>query len=316
MSKIKELFTERFRPHTLDNLIVVPRIREELDKGLIQNLLLHGSAGCGKTSTLFILAQNHTYKYVNASSERGIDTIRDSISKFCASISLEGGREKLKCVILDEIDGATEEFFKAFRPVIEKYAKITRFIASCNYMEKIPDPIKSRFNLISFEPINKEEENFLISEYEKRIALILNAIKVKYTTEVLHKFVRNDFPDLRALLNKVQSFYLRDVRELTNQNFNINYNYQDLYALCLQKSDKPYENYKFIVSEFGNRIDDALIALSEIPEYIKSVMPEKESKIPMIIIAIAEYQYQKQFSINPLITLLAAIYKIQTIINS
>ncbi len=315
MSKINDLFTERFRPRELENLIAPPRVKQELNKGLVQNLLLYGSAGTGKTSTLFILAQNHTFKYVNASSERGIDTIRESISRFCSSISLEGGKEKLKCVILDEVDGATEDFFKALRAVIERYSATTRFIASCNFIEKIPDAIKSRMHLISYDPVNKEEEDYLVEEYKTRVRTILNAAKIKATPEVLDKFVRNDFPDMRSLMNKTQSFYLRNIDELNPNNFNINYDYKDLFDLCLKKPEKPHENYKFVVSEYGSRVDDSLMALSEIPNYIKSVVPEKESKIPMIIITIAEYQYQKQFTINPLITLLAAIFKIQSIIH-
>lgn len=99
---VKQLFSEKFRPKNLKQLIVPPRIRDELNKGLIQNLLLYGQSGNGKTSSLFILAKDHPFLYINASSERGIDVIREKISKFCSTISLEDGRETLKCVILDE----------------------------------------------------------------------------------------------------------------------------------------------------------------------------------------------------------------------
>ena len=94
-SAIKELFTEKFRPKNLGQLIAPPRIKNELSKGLIQNMLLYGSAGTGKTSTGFILSKPHTTLYINASSERGIDVIREKIGRFCSTISLEGGKEKL-----------------------------------------------------------------------------------------------------------------------------------------------------------------------------------------------------------------------------
>ena len=87
MTIVKQLFTEKFRPKNLEQLIAPPGIKEELNKGLIQNLLLYGYAGTGKTSTLFILAEDHPSLYINASSERGIDTIREKISKFCSTIS-------------------------------------------------------------------------------------------------------------------------------------------------------------------------------------------------------------------------------------
>jgi len=314
---IKQLFTEKFRPKDLKTLIIPPRIRNELSRGLVQNLLLYGSAGTGKTSALFILSKPYTYLYINASQERGIDTLREKISKFCATISLEGGKEKLKCIILDEIDGATPEFFNAFKASMERYSNVARFIASCNYIQKVPDAIQSRFNCISFDPINSDEEKYILDEYKKRISLILNATKITYTPEILEKFVRNDFPDMRALLNKLQSFYLQGIKELNAKNFNINFDFKDLYELCFNKPDKAYQNYEFIVSEYSSRIDDALNALGEdLIEYIKTNVSDKIDKIPMIIIAVAEHQAQRTQVIDPLITLLSCVYKIQIILNS
>lgn len=317
MGAIQELFTEKFRPKSLNQLIVPPRIKDQLNKGLIQNLLLHGSAGTGKTSTLFILAEGHPTLYINASSERGIDTIREKISSFCSTISLDGGRENLKCVILDELDGATEEFYKALRAVMERYSQTARFIASCNYLQKIPEPIReSRFHSISYDPVNKEEEDYLTKEYAKRVAAILQAAKIEFTNEVLLKFIKNDFPDLRALMNKVQSLYLRGIKTLDEENFNTNFDFKDLFDLCLNTSSKAYDNYKFIVNQYGSRIDDSLSALgTDFPEYLKNVAPAKEDKLPMVLIAVAEYQYQKPFVIDPLITLLACVFKIQQLLK-
>jgi len=311
---ITDLFTEKFRPKNLNQLITFDRIKKDLSGGLTQNILLSGSPGIGKTSTLFILAKDYTSLYINASSERGIETIREKISKFCSTISLEGGKEKFKCVILDECDSATPDFYNALRATMERYASTARFIASCNYIQKIPEPIQSRFHIISFDPLNKEEELFLVEEYKKRIKLILDAIKIKYTEETLHKFIINDFPDLRSLTNKLQSFYNSKLQELDPKNFNINYDFKDLFDICLVKPD-PVNNYKFIVSEYSSRIDDALLSLGkDFPEYLKN-NSNKIDKLPLIIIAVAEYQYQKSFVIDPIISLLAAIFKIQSILN-
>lgn len=315
MSIVRELFTEKFRPKTLNQLIAPQRIKTELSQGVIQNILLYGSAGTGKTSSLFILAENHPRLYINASSERGIDTIREKISKFCSTISLEGGNENLKVVILDEIDGATEEFYKALRAVMERYASTSRFIASCNHIQKVPDAIQSRFHMISFDPINNEEEKFLIEEYKKRIIIILEAIKITYTEEILTKFVMNDFPDMRTLMQKLQSFYYRKIKELDPKDFNINFDFKDLFDLCLLKPN-PVDNYKFIINQYGTRIDEALVVLGrDFPEYLKNNSPKKIDKLPLIIIAVAEYQYQKEFVIDPLITLLACVFKIQQILQ-
>ena len=318
MTIVKDLFTEKFRPKTLSDLIAVPRIKNEFDKGLTQNLLLHGTAGTGKTSALFILRQPHTHMYINASSEGRIDTIREDISKFCSTMSLmDTGKESLKCVVLDELDGASDEFFKALRAVMEKFSKSARFIASCNYISKIPEPVQSRFNCVSFDPINNEEELYVMAEYQKRIHKILGAAKIEFDTETLVKFVKNDFPDMRSLLNKVQSFYNQGITKLDPKFFNINYNYEDLFKLCLEgNTEKPYENYKLVVSEYSSRVDEALGVLgSDFPEYVKNHHPDKLAKLPMVVIALAEYQFQKAFAIDPMITLLAAIFKIQTILS-
>jgi len=316
MSVVNELFTEKFRPKDLGQLIAPDRIKNELNKGLVQNLLLYGSAGTGKTSTLRILAKPHTFLYINASEERGIDVLREKIGRFCSSISLEGGKEKLKCVILDEIDGATPEFFNAFKASMEKYSNVSRFIASCNFIQKVPIAIQSRFNCISFDPINNDEENYIIGEYKTRVGKILTAAKVEHTDEILEKFIRNDFPDMRSLMNKIQSYYLQGVTELNAKNFNINYDYVDLFNLCMQGPEKPYENYKLIVSEYSSRIDDALNALgSDFIEYLKNNAPNKMDKLPLIIIATAEHQAQRTLVIDPLITLLSCVFKIQTILK-
>jgi DNA polymerase III delta prime subunit len=315
MSVVRELFTEKFRPKNLSQLIAPQRIKTELSQGLTQNILLHGTAGTGKTSSLFILAENHPHLYINASSERGIDIIREKISKFCSTMSLEGGSESLKCVILDEVDGATDEFYKALRAVMERYASTSRFIASCNHIQKVPDAIQSRFHMISFDPINNEEENFLIEEYKKRVAKILDAIKVTYTDDILTKFIVNDFPDMRTLVQKIQSFYYRKIPALDPKDFNINFDFKELFDLCLLKPD-PINNYKFVVNQYSSRVDEALVVLGrDFPEYLKNNAYPKIDKLPLIIIAIAEYQYQKEFVIDPIITLLACVFKIQQILQ-
>lgn len=315
MSIVNQLFTERFRPKNINQLIATPRIKEELSKGAEDNLLLYGTPGNGKTSTLFILAENHPKLYINASSEGIINTVRETIPKFCSTISLEGGSEKIKCVILDEIDGASDEFFKALRSVMERYASTSRFIASCNYINKVPEAIQSRFYSISYDPIDNEEEQYLINSYKERVSKILEAIKVSYTEETLDKFVRNDFPDMRTIVQKIQSFYRRKISELDPKNFNINFDFKELFDLCLSKSD-PVNNYKFIVNEYGTKVDETIYVLGrDFIEYIKTNVPEKIEKIPLIVITVAEYQYQKEFVVDPLISLLACIFKLQQVLK-
>jgi len=119
-------------------------------------------------------------------------------------------------------------------------------------------------------------------------------------------------------MNKLQSFYLQGITELNSKNFNINFDFEDLYKLCLTNNkDKAYENYKFIVGEYASRIDEAVAAINvDFIEYIKQYAPEKLNKVPLIIIAAAEHQQQLNFVIDKMITLLSLVYKIQMIINN
>ena len=200
----QKLFTELFRPQTLDQAIILPRIKEELCKGLTTNLLIFGSAGSGKTTLTRILSKGYTVLEINASLENGIDTIRDKVVGFASQSSLWDGEEKLKVIVLEECDGLSFEAWKALRATIERYHNTVRFIANCNYIEKIPEPIQSRFTLIAIDPVNKEEEDYLFNGYLERIKYILDHFKIVYTDDEVYSFVKSNFPDMRSLINKIQ----------------------------------------------------------------------------------------------------------------
>ena len=156
----QKLFTEMLRPQTLDQAIIVPRIRELLQHGLTQSLLIYGNPGSGKSTLTRILSKGYTVLEINASLENGIDTIRDKVIAFASQSSLFSGEEKLKVIVLEECDGLSLEAWKALRATIEKYHKTVRFIANCNYIDKVPEPIQSRFNLVAIDPVTKEEEAY------------------------------------------------------------------------------------------------------------------------------------------------------------
>lgn len=314
---INKLFTEIFRPKTVEQMILVPRIRNEVSKGLVCNYLFYSTMpGTGKTSITRILSSNYDTLYINGSAERGIDIIRDKIINFSSTISLEHGSEKLKVIVLEECDGLTEEAWKALRAVIEKYADSVRFILNCNYIQKIPEPIQSRFNCIHMCPINKDEEDYLFNEYVKRVLLILNhkSIGINSNEETVKEFVKIDFPDFRSILNKIQSLYIQGKKELTLDSIASSYDFSSLFDLIIGKPD-AWENYKTIVSEYSNRVDEALIEIGKkFPEYLRMKDSSKIGKLPLILITIAEHQHQANFVPDKMITMLSLIYKIQIIL--
>lgn len=318
MNPIQELFTEKLRPKTLDQAIIVPRIREELNKGLVDNILFYGPAGSGKTVLSRILAYERPHLEINASLERGIDTIREKVLTFASSASLFTGdnKDNLKVILLEECDAMTQDAWNSLRALIEKYHNNVRFVANCNYIEKIPEPIQSRFNCISIAPVNKDEEEYLFAEYVKRISLIFKSLKISVTEDTVKKFVQKDFPDMRSLIKKVQQFVTRGIKELNEDIISTTFNGSQLFDIILNESD-PWKNYQLVVGEWSNKADEGVIEIcKEFPEYLRDHRPNDILKLPLIVIAAAEAQDQLYKAVDKLIVLLALIYKIQLILKN
>lgn len=318
------LFTEKFRPKKIENLILPDRIKNLFkigpdEKYLInQNYIFYGNPGMGKTSLAKILSNGYPTLFLNASEEGNIATIRDTINDFCSTYSVLDGKETLKIVVLDEIDGAGDAFFKALRGTIEKYASIARFIATCNYIDKLEDYVKSRFELISFDFESIEEEEKIFQKYKKRTNLILNKLNIQIDEDSLDLFIRKNFPDFRKILNKIQSWYISDIKNINLENIKkLNYNNHDLFEFLLNKNNDPLENYEFIIKNYSRDVDSVLASIgSDLPNYIKENKPDLANKLPLIIIETAYHQYQRKFVIDKTITLLSLVYKIKNIIKN
>ena len=185
---INSLLTEKLRPKKLEHMILPQRIKDAFKNGLQQNVLLTGSPGSGKTSLAKILSENSPRLFINVSDESSVETVREKITGFCSTISIMNEENATKVVVLDEFDGASDQFYKALRGTIEKFAKNTRFVATCNWINKVPDPIKSRFEIFLFDPVNKEEEAELKKQWEDRVILILDKMSISIEEKALHSF--------------------------------------------------------------------------------------------------------------------------------
>ena len=318
MQSINQLFTEKYRPKNLDELILPDRVMKKFSDGLVQNMLFAGSPGTGKTSTAKALVNQFElpYLYINASTDTSVDVIRTRIIDFCSTVSIMDKAGMFKVVILDEVDGVSDQFFKAHRATMEQFASNSRFIATCNYINKIPDPVLSRFEVINFD-FDKEEEGELTKKYIRRVYDICKGEDMTIEKTALVEFVRRNFPDLRKTLSKLQGFKTQGTSNITiNEVKRFNSVFKDVFELVFNETD-PAKNYQMLVSNYANRIDDILAALgSEFIEYIQQEKQQSVKHIPQIIITVAQHQAQRVHVIDPVITMLSCVYSLQTIIKS
>lgn len=328
MSTIQDLLTEKLRPKRFEHLILTKRVKTSLGNGkLMQNVLLYGSPGTGKTSAAKVLIQGCPSMYINVSDESSVEVIRTKITDFCSSMAIdfEEGDENapkqdnglpIKVIILDEVDGASDQFFKALRATIEKYAKNTRFIATCNYINKIPESIQSRFECISFDFANKSEENEIRAEWKKRLEHILSKIGITADAEALNELVNRNFPDMRSVLNKIQSFDIQGIKTITSEKVKeLNWDFEELYKMLSDKPN-PIDNYEFILSNYSSMVEDVMGKIgTEFVLWIKEKHPEKIKFVPNILITTADHQSKRHLVIDPVVSLLSLCFTVQKILN-
>ena len=322
MSKaIEQLFTERFRPKKIEDVILAPRIKSALGEGDVQqHLLLLGSQGLGKTSTAKAIASKYPHMYINVSDESSVDVIRDKIKGYCERISVLDGQDSIKIVILDEMDGASDQFYKALRGVMEdqRYIAKVRFIGTANYTNKIPDPVRSRFFVLDFNPANREEELLMKKDQAKRIATLLKSLGIEFEKDALKEFIRRNFPDMRAMINKIQSWHISGRKKITIQEIKeLNYSFHDLFELLTKKETDPVENYKYIVKNCSTKVDEVFMSLhNDFPLWISENKPDFINKIPMSLVYIGRWQSDRQQCIDSIVALTGCFFEIQTYMKS
>lgn len=308
------LWEEKYRPQNLKELIVPKRIRTIFEKGVVQSMLLYGTAGIGKTSAAKAICKQfgHNTLYLNMSETTGIDTIRETITDFAMNQSILHYENPIKVVILDEMDGMSDAAFKALRATMEKCSVNTRFIGTCNYIEKIPAPIQSRFTKIDFN-FSTEETNEVKAGQMMRVLEICKKEGLTISKDAIGKLVLTNYPDFRGVVKKLQRFQLEnktnieatDIKDAASE-------YSELYDMIITQ-DNPVENYKFVMKEYSNCVDEAIAALGHpFMQYIMKSKPNLMGKIPAVAVLNAKYQQNLKLCIDPVVVLLANIYELQT----
>jgi DNA polymerase III delta prime subunit len=205
---------------------------------------------------------------------------------------------------------------KALRGTIEQFHKTARFIATCNYFNKIPDNIQSRFECINFD-FSDEESKEIEKKYLRRVFDILKNEGMEIEKDALLELVRRKFPDLRATISILQGYHaegklkisLVDVKKFHGV-------FKDLYEHIFTVNDEV-KNYQFLVSGYSNRVEDVIQALgTDFIEYIQLEKPNLMRKVGEICYEVNKHSYEQRFVIDPVITMLSLVYKIQLIIRS
>ena len=298
------LLVERYRPDTLEGYVgnenIKKIIKQYLEQNDIQNLLFYGPSGTGKTTLAKIIVKNLDcdFLYINASDERGIETIRDKVSGFASSASFK----PIKVVILDEADFLTIQAQASLRNVIETFSRTTRFILTCNFIERIIDPLQSRCQTLKVIPPTKKD-------VAKHLSWICNEESISHEINDLVPLVNQYYPDLRKCINTIQLSTITNSKGdkylQLDKSVLVSSNYINLILKELSKKKPGWEIIRQIITDAN--VSDFEELYRYIYDNADKFLPGKEG---MVAVYINEHQYQSQFAIDKEINCMSLISRL------
>ena len=302
------IWVEKYRPKTIDECILPENIKKTfsdfLNKGEIPNMLLAGPPGVGKTTVAKALCNQLGVDYyvINGSDEgRFLDTVRNNAKNFASTVSLSS-EAKHKVIIIDEADNTTPYVQLLLRASIEEFSKNCRFIFTCNYKNKILEPLHSRCAVVDFSIKGKAKQQ-VAAEFFNRLVSILDSERIEADKKVLVELVNKHFPDWRRVLNKCQRYSVGgriDSGILTT--------FTDIAVNDLVKNLKE-KNFSEVRKWCVNNLDnDSVVLLHNVYDALYNVLDGPS--IAACVLIIAKYQYQSAFVADQEINLLAALTEI------
>jgi len=295
------LLVEKYRPSKLENYVGNESIKKSISNYInqndIQNLIFYGPAGTGKTTLAKLIIKNLDcdHLYINASDERGIETIRDKVQGFASVASFK----PLKIVILDEADFLTIQAQASLRNIIETFSRTTRFIMTCNFVERIIDPLQSRCQVLKIVPPTKKD-------VAKHLNWILQQESIEHNINDLVPLVNQYYPDLRKCINTIQLSTQDNTLKL-DKSILVSSNYIDKVITELSKGNKvsSFNTIRQIIADANvDDFDELFRALYDrSSEYYK----DKEGTAAVLI---NEHQYKANFRIDKEINLMSLIQQL------
>jgi len=300
------LWCEKYRPQTIDDCILPEGLkktfREYVEAGELPNFLFHGTAGVGKTTVARALCNEigAEYMFINGSDESGIDVLRTKIKGFASSISLTDPK---KVVILDEADYLNPNSTQpALRSFIEEFADNCRFILTCNFKNRIIDPLHSRCAVVDFK-IPGDEKVKVAGLFFKRVVNILKMENVEFDTKVVAELVQKHFPDGRRILNELQRY---SVSGKIDSGIFVNLNgdsYRQLYKMMKEKNFTEVRKWVAMNSD-----GDTSRVFRDLYEGSSTFLDQHS--IPQLVLILADYQYKASFVADHELNLMACLTEV------
>jgi DNA polymerase III delta prime subunit len=299
------LWAQKYRPKTIDECILPDDLKQTFKKFVedenVPNLILTGRAGIGKTTVACAMLEEigSDYIVINGSLDGSIDVLRTKIQQFASTVSFVGGR---KYVVIDEGDYLTHATQPALRNFIEEYSKNCGFILTCNFLNKIIDPLQSRFSVINFS-FQKEDAPKLAASFYKRVQKILDENAIKYDQASVAMVIKKYYPDWRKCLNELQRY---STTGAIDSGILSNFSEISLNQLIGLMKERNFTEVRQWVSENTDQDTSRLFRAL----YDNAVKYIKTSSIPQLVLILAEYQYKNAFVTDHEINLAACMAEI------